>query len=66
MSTKIYWQTENLMKIGSLKAIVYLTAYINFCSSLPISLPDLGDNRHNKFAYSVVQHLFREDRRGGE
>lgn len=57
MSTEIYWVTLSFLKIGAVKAIIYLKVYMNFYPYSPHFCPILMKFSATKSAHNVVLKL---------
>jgi hypothetical protein len=57
MSTEIYWVILNFVKIGGVKAMVYLKAYVNFYPYSPHFCPILMKFDAKKSAPSIIVKL---------
>ena len=57
MSTEIYWVILSSVKIGGVKAILYLKAYMNLYSYSPHFCPILMKFSAKKSAHSVALKL---------
>jgi hypothetical protein len=58
MSTAICLVIVGLLEIGSVKAVVFLGAYMNFCPYFPYLLSDLNGIWHKKSAHNTLEHFW--------
>lgn len=58
MSTNIYSVIVNFVKVGELKANLYLAVYINLYPYLPHLLSDSDDVLRNMYVYDAVEYLW--------